>query len=358
MRRSLFPAWLAAAALLLTACAAPGRQSREEQAVERQFLAMDTVISMALCGEAANDAVQASVTELQRLEDLLSRTRPHSALSRLNGEGAADCGQELWGLLEAAQSYSAAVDGAFDVTVAPVADAWGFTGETQRVPEDQELAELLERVGWERVDLLPGGQRVELAEGTELDLGGIAKGYAADCLAGLFAERGVERGWASLGGNVLAWGTRPDGTPWRIGIQDPRYPEEQRFVGQLGLEDGFAVTSGSYQRYFKQNGVTYHHIFDPADGRPANSGLVSVTVVAPAAREARERTPGNGALCDALSTALFVMGEEKALDFWRSGQYEFQLVLVTEDGRVVVTAGLEDVFTQSEGSGYRYETVS
>lgn len=358
MRRSLsriLPAAAAAALLLaLTACAG----AAEARSVERQFLAMDTVMSLALYGGGANGAAQSAVTELQRLEDLLSRTRPESAVSRLNESGRLDCGPELWELLRAASSYGEATGGAFDITVAPLVDAWGFTGEETRVPEDGELQGLLDRVGWDRVELLPDGKRVELAEGTELDLGAAAKGYAADRLASLFAREGVERGWASLGGNVLAWGTRPDGDPWRIGIQDPRYPDQQRFVGVLGLEDGFAVTSGSYQRYFEQNGVTYHHILNPADGKPARGGLVSVTVVAPADREAPGEGPGNGTMCDALSTALFVMGEEKALDFWRSGQYDFQLVLVTEDGRVAATSGLEGVFIPEEGSGYRYETVS
>ena len=119
----------------------------------------------------------------------------------------------------------------------------------------------------------------------------------------------------------------------------------------MSLTDAYAVTSGSYQRYFEQDGKTYHHIIDPATGYPAESGLTSVTIV-------MDSADGNGTLCDALSTALFVMGEEKALDFWRSGKYDFQMVLVTKDDRVVVTDGLTDVLTQVEGNGYTYETVS
>ncbi len=353
---------LLAAALLLTACAAPPERSpaaeAEERPTERQFLSMDTVMS--LCVYGGEDAVPAAEAELQRLEALLSRTEPDSGVSRLNRSAGrtAEAGEELWMLLTAAEGYTAATGGAFDVTVAPVVAAWGFTEATQQVPAPALLAELLEHVGPEHVHLEADGVSVRLDAGTEIDLGGIAKGYAADRLWAIFQEAGSPRGWASLGGNVLAWGTRPDGTPWRVGIQDPRYPDQQRFVGTLGLEDAFAVTSGGYQRYFEQNGVTYHHILDPASGMPAGSGLVSVTVVAAAQGDAAARTPGSGAMCDAFSTALFVMGEEKALEFWRSGGYEFQLVLVTEDGRVVSTAGLEGIFTPEDGSGYVYETVS
>ena len=125
------------------------------------------------------------------------------------------------------------------------------------------------------------------------------------------------------------------------------------YAGFLNLTNAFAVTSGGYQRYFEEDGKTYHHIIDPATGCPADSGLTSVTVVAD-----WEQGESNGTLCDALSTALFVMGEEKALDFWRTSGSGFELVLVTEDGRVVSTDGLTDCFAPDETSGYAYETVS
>ena len=202
----------------------------------------------------------------------------------------------------------------------------------------------------EHVHLSGGSARLD--PGTMIDLGGIAKGYTADRVAEIFQEHAVPRGKVELGGNILVIGDKPDGTAWRVGVQDPKHPDEaDGLVCVLNLTDAFAVTSGSYQRYFEQDGKRYHHIIDPATGCPADSGLTSVTVVADSAR-------GNGTMCDALSTALFVMGEDKALDFWRSGVYDFQLVLVTEDGRVVVTEGLKDGFVEMEESGYTYEFVS
>lgn len=344
---------LLSALALLTACG--GARETEE---ERQLLAMDTVISLRVFGR--ENTVQDAEEEIRRLEVLLSRTDPDSALSRLNRSAGqmTEAEEELCRLLKTAGDWSRETGGAFDITVAPVMDAWGFTTDARQVPGEAELAESLSRVGAEHVRVGEDGASVWLDPGTELDLGGIAKGYAADCLWALFRDAGSSRGCTSLGGNVLVWGTRPDGNPWRIGIQDPAYPDQQRFVGVLSLEDSFAVTSGSYQRYFEQNGVKYHHILDPKTGFPADSGLVSVTVTAPTDPEAAPGTPGTGTMCDALSTALFVMGEARALEFWRQSGGAFQLILVTEDGRVVCTAGLEDRFAPEERSGYVYETVS
>lgn len=330
----------------LTACG-----GQQETPATRQIIAMDTAMTFTVYGEQGNDAVQEMVKEVQRLEQLLDRTEDDSAITRLNeaGGGKTEVGGEICGLLEKAVEFSCAADGAFDITIAPVVSAWGFTEAEFRVPQQAELTELLDRVGAEHV--LTDGETAALTGGAQVDLGGIAKGYASDRMAEIFAGYGLERGWVSLGGNVLAWGSKNDGTPWKVGIQDPKDPNGETYVGMIGLENAYAVTSGGYQRYFEENGKTYHHILDPATGYPADSGLTSVTVVA-------DSTVGNGTMCDALSTALFVMGEDGALDFWRTGVYDFELVLVTEDDRVLVTDGLAENFTQTEGSGYSYETVS
>lgn len=289
---------------------------------------------------------------MRRLDALLSRTSGSSEVSMLNGAGGemVPVGAEICTLIQTAGDFTEATGGAFDITIAPVVSAWGFTTDSYQVPDREALQTLLESVGMEHVHLSGGSARLD--PGTMIDLGGIAKGYTADRVAEIFREHAVPRGKVELGGNILVIGDKPDGTAWRVGVQDPKHPDEaDGLVCVLNLTDAFAVTSGSYQRYFEQDGKRYHHIIDPATGCPADSGLTSVTVVADSAR-------GNGTMCDALSTALFVMGEDKALDFWRSGVYDFQLVLVTEDGRVVVTEGLKDGFVEMEESGYTYEFVS
>lgn len=346
-----------ALALGLTACSGtPADPDTAEEHV--QFLAMDTAMTLSVYGERRSAALQAAEHQIQDLEAQLSRTEPDSAVSRLNEAGTLEAGEraeDLLPLLEAAERYCRETGGAFDITVAPVVAAWGFAGGNgYHVPSPAELESLLERVDGTAVKI--EGRTVTLSPGQSVDLGGIAKGYAADKLANIFRECETPRAMASLGGNVLAWGNRPDGMPWRVGVQDPARPGDQgSFAGILNLENAFAVTSGGYQRYFEQDGKRYHHIIDPATGYPASSGLTSVTVVAGCAGE--QDLPGT--MCDALSTTFFVLGEALALDFWSAWTgVPFDLVLITEDGRVVITEGLAESFTLDEGSGYTLEIVS
>lgn len=340
----------------LTACG-PRLDPDEAQESVRVY-AMDTEMVFSVYGQQSVKVALAAEAEMYRLENLLSRTREDSAISKLNAAGGAETpvGAEVCALLLAAETYSWATGGAFDVTLAAVSSAWGFTEDAYRVPPQVELEALLTRTGMDKVQI--AADTAALAEGTQIDLGAIAKGYAADRAAALLREYDAPRAMVNLGGNVLAWGNRPDGEAWRVGIQDPAQPmAADAYVGILNLTDAYAVTSGGYQRYFEEAGTTYHHIIDPATGHPAASDLTSVTIVAAAETLAAGET-GPGTLCDALSTALFVLGEDRAVEFWRSGAYPFDMVLVTAEGRVVTTPGLVDRLTTVAESGYVYETVS
>ena len=346
---------LAAALVLLTGCGGGGADPDRAQE-SLQIFAMDTVMIFRVYGEHSTRTAYAAEEEIRRLEGLLSRTAEKSPVSALNETGAADLPAEVIALLESAMDYSRRTEGAFDMTVAPLVSAWGFTEEENRVPGEEEIRALLPLVGAEHVHV--SGSSVRLDPGCRVDLGGIAKGYASDRMADLFTENEIPRATASLGGNVLVWGDRPDETPWRIAVDHPEHPGQDPYAAILSLEDAYAVTSGGYQRFFEQDGQVYSHILDPKTGRPAQSDLVSVTVVSPRDPDRTSGAPGRGTMCDALSTALYVLGEERALDFWRESGLPFDLVLITEDNRVVVTAGLADRVTQVEGNGYRYETVS
>lgn len=337
--------------LCLTGC---GKQTTEATA---QIFAMDTVMEVAAYGEHAEQAVKYTEKRIEELENRLSRTKAHSLVSGLNRDGSIrHLTYDYWNLIARAKEYRDATNGAFDITIAPVMDAWGFTGDSFRVPEQSELDTLLKKVNSDAIQMLGSpSDSVTLGEGQAIDLGGIAKGYTSDCVEAVFYDHEIENGKISLGGNVFVLGTKPDGSDWRVGIKDPR--NESGLAAILSLRDAYAITSGGYERYFTENGNTYHHIIDPSTGYPADSGLLSVTVVAEA-NGPDFSGPGNGTMCDAFSTALFVMGEERALEFWRTGDYDFDLVLVTADGRVIITDGLSDRFEVVKDSGYTYETVS
>lgn len=192
---------------------------------------------------------------------------------------------------------------------------------------------------------------ISLDEGCSVDLGGIAKGYASDCAAVLFHRSALTGGCANLGGNVYVYGTNAQNKPWSVAIQDPA--DSEGYVCTLSLSDAFVVTSGGYQRYFTApDGTVYQHILDPKTGYPVQSDLTSVSVVT------RGGFGGQGTRADAYSTALYVMGEQAAVDFWRAQDMSFDMVLITRDGRVVYTPGLADCFNEKDGTAYVYQLLA
>lgn len=312
----------------------------------QQFFAMDTIMSITVY-DGEKGAAEAAMQRVNSLDALFSRTREESEITQVNqnaGTGVATpLSDDVYGILQQAVLLSNRTGGAFDPTIAPVMDAWGFTKSEYRVPGADELAGLLPLVN--AAALVLEDQSALLPEtGMELDLGAIAKGYAGDQCTQLLSSYGVTSALVALGGNVTAIGSKPDGTSWRVAVRDP--DNEDSYLCVLSLQDKTASTSGGYERYFEQDGVIYHHIIDPDTGYPARSGLKSVTVVS-----------SSGTTADALSTALFVMGEEKALELWRESS-DFEAVLVRDDNKILITDGLENGLDfQGESHGYTYEIV-
>ena len=317
-------------ALLLILCLLASCAPAEHTA---SFFAMDTLMSVTAYGEDGQAAAEAAEAEIKALDRLLSATNGTSEIYAANHSGgeSVTVSDETAALLARALELCGETDGALDVTIYPVVKAWGFTTDSYQIPPEDELAELVKQVDFTRIAL--DGNTLTVPEGMELVLGAVAKGYAADRAAEVLEARGVTCAKLELGGNIHLVGTKPNGKPWRISVRDPF---GEGYMGELETDGGAVVTSGGYERYFEQDGITYWHIIDPATGRPARSGLVSVTIVAP-----------SGTLADALSTALFVMGKEKAEAFWRARQ-DFDFLLIGEDGTVTVTPGLDKRFTLSE----------
>lgn len=291
------------------------------------LFAMDTAMTLTAYGDHAGEALDAASTEIKRLDALFSISSESGDIYALNHDHTVALHEDTRALLSRALEVSASTGGIFDCTIEPVMDAWGFTTQNYRVPSADELQQLLTRVDYKQVR--QNGSDVSIPADVQVDLGGIAKGYTSDRIMQVLADNGVTSGIVSLGGNVQALGCKPDGSKWRVAVQDPENSEENFAV--IEIEDEAVITSGGYQRYFEEDGATYHHIIDPRTGYPADSGIISSTIIS-----------HDGTLADGLSTSLFIMGVDDALDYWRAHSDEFDAILMDENGTVYVTDGIAD----------------
>lgn len=287
------------------ACFCAGcKQEKETPCAEETVFAMDTVMQLQVEGENAQQALQDVKQLLTDLEARWSNTREDSAISRLNlGENVLTEAEEAF--LAELETLADRTGRTFEPKLHSCIALWGFLTDEYYVPVQEELALALNEAQW--------------------NLGAALKGYAGRLAVEKLEAAGVERAILNLGGNVQTYGQKANGEPWQIGVQNPA---GEGNVGVLSVVGTTAVvTSGDYQRYFEQEGVRYHHILDPKTGMPADSGLTSVTVICK-----------DGVTADVLSTALFVMGLEKATQFWRQSD-DFEAVFVTTDGKIYATAG-------------------
>ncbi len=300
-----------------------------QAAQSRTFFAMDTVMTLQVpsAEETLLDQCEAKIADLEKK---LSVTDSESQIAQLNAHEAVEVDDEVRSLVEFALEMGEETEGALDITLYPIVRAWGFTTGDYRVPSDDEIANLLTYVDYRAVSV--SDSTIQLPEGVMIDFGSIAKGYASDVLAQLLRENGVESALMDLGGNVYCVGNKENGDAWRIGIQSP---DGDGYIAALSVSDSAVVTSGAYERYFEADGIRYGHIFNPFTGRPVSGDLLSVTVIGK-----------NGARCDALSTALFVMGSEKACA-WLQAHDDVEALLLNADG-LMITEGLRDCLKISD----------
>ena len=325
--KNWLPAALLSAAFLLTGCSGAPAQEPESAT----FFAMDTAMDFTVYGDAA--LLDEAETLIGSLEEQVSVTDEHSDIYAIDHTGSGSLSGNAAELMAQALELCRRTGGALDISVYPIVRAWGFTTGSYQVPDEETIQSLLPLVDYTQIQYDAATGVVTLPEGMEIDLGSVAKGYAGQLAAQMLREHSVQSALLNLGGNVQTVGAKPDGSPWQIGIKDPQ-GEDAMMV--LSVEDQAVVTSGGYERYFEQDGQTYWHIMDPSTGHPADSGLLSVTIVGK-----------QGIICDGLSTSLFVMGLEKAADLWaQSG--DFEAVFVTASGEVYITEGLQDRFALTE----------
>ena len=306
-------------------------ESNEE--ASKDIFAMDTYMTVTAYGAKAQEAVDEAEAEIQRLDELLSTGNEESEIAQLNQNKSATLSEDAGYLVERALELNKETGGAFDIAIYPVMEAWGFPTQNYQVPTADTLESLLKLADASQIIYDENSRKISFGrEGMKIDLGGIAKGYTSSRIMDIYKENNISSGLVNLGGNVQALGTKPDGSKWRVAVQSPDDTED--YLGILSVEDKAVITSGGYERYFEQDGKTYHHIINPKTGYPAENGLTSVTVVSE-----------DGTLADGLSTSLFIMGKDKAIEFWRVHSDEFDIIMLTDEGKLYVTEGIQDDFS-------------
>ncbi len=268
-------------------------------------LIMDTVCTVRIGGDNAQEiskAVFERIAEISEKTDYFSETSEVSEINQAGANVPIKLSEDVFNIIKASLEISRLSEGAFDITLAPIKDLWNINGGTHKPPTNKEIEMALSSVGYEKLILNEETQTLtKLSDDVKIDLGGAAKGYAADCAADVLRKNQTAYAIIDLGGNIYAFGKNPsraDGK-WLIGIQKP-FEKSGEYAQTILIDDGAVVTAGTYQRYFEWDGEKYHHIMNSKTGRPADSGVASASI-----------TSQSALLADCISTACVVLGEEK-----------------------------------------------
>lgn len=298
------------------------------------IFAMDTYMTIDLYGENAVKAADDIESKINKLEKMWSTTIEGSEIYRINNSSNNETviSPETEDILNFVLNMSEKTEGALDISLYPIIKEWGFTTGDYKIPTNEEIAELLKNVDYSNIKI--NDNKVIVPDNMEIDLGAVGKGYTGDIAVNIAKNNGIKSGLINLGGNVCAIGKKPDGSNWKIGLKSPFSDGN---IGVLEISDCSVVTSGNYEKFFQdKNGKKYCHIINPETGLPVDNGLASVTVI------------GNeGKLCDALSTALFVMGYDKAINYWKQNT-DFEMIIITQNKKIFITEGIENNFSLDE----------
>ncbi|MCR4637861.1 FAD:protein FMN transferase [Ruminococcus sp.] len=329
LRKNLFFTVIAAVSMLY-GCT-NNSKSDKNISVTRDVFAMDTYMNLKAYGKNGESAIDEAEKRIYELENELSATLQTSDIWKINHACGAETAinDDTALLIAKALDIGESTHGALDITIFPVLKEWGFTTGKYHIPNNSKIDSLLENVDYSKIKLVENN--VSIPESSEIDLGALAKGYTGDEIMKIFRSYNIDSAIVSLGGNVQALGSKPDGSSWKVAVRDPYSPEMDMCV--VEVNNKAVITSGNYERLFTgDDGSRYWHIIDPADGYPADNGFVSVTVIGE-----------NGLNCDCLSTAIFVAGLGGYKDIIKDyPSYDF--VFVTDDKKILYTSGITDKF--------------
>ena len=299
---------------------------------KRSSFLMDTIVDIKVYGDKAEKIIDKSFARMNEIEDEMSRSKESSYISKINenaGQKAVKVDEDTFRVIKKALEYAEITKGKFDPTIGPLVSLWGIGTKDARVPTDQEVSETSELVNYEWVKLNENERKVKLLhQNMKLDLGAIAKGYAADEVRKIMDKHNAVSAFVNLGGNVLVYNNKPDGTDWNVGIQDPR-ESRGSVAGSIEVVDKTIVTSGNYERYFREDGKLYHHILNPDTGRPSRNKLLSVSIITKDSFDA-----------DAISTSAYILGLDKGMELVNNMD-NVEAIFITDNLDVKVTPGLE-----------------
>ncbi|MDV3426190.1 MAG: FAD:protein FMN transferase [Bacillota bacterium] len=314
--------------------------SKEISIAYRTVFVLGTIVNLKAFGKNGEKAIDEAVDRLNQLDDMFSAFKPDSDIGRMNinsGGIPQKVNIETLQLLKKSKEYSFLCEGAFDPTIRPLVQLWGIGKNKEFIPEDSEIKEKMKMVNYEDIEINEDKCSVKLKRKNQaVDLGGIAKGYAADEIRDIFAKNKIKSGLIDLGGNIFVLGKKIDKSLWKVGVQDP-FKDRGQCVGILSAEDKSVVTSGYYEKFFEKDGERYHHIINPITGYPSESEIISATIVSDHSIDG-----------DGLSTGIYILGIEKGFNI--IGRVKgIDAVLITENKKIYITPGIKDKFILTNG---------
>ena len=312
--------------------------SINKQSYQKSNIVMDTAVTLSAYGKDSKEAVEESFKKLDEIDEMASTTISGSDVYKINncsGKSYVKVHPEILKMIEMAIEYSKLSDGAFDITLGPIINLWGIGTDNERLPSDEEIKSKLKLVGYDQISINDNSIMLK-KEGMAIDLGGIAKGFAADEVLKIYKKYNIENGLINLGSSsIYALGKNKDNNQWSVGIKHPRSEESNDYMGIIKLSNESLSTSGDYERCFIKDNKRYHHIIDPRTGYPVDNGVMSDTIVI------GEKTQDNGMLSDILTTTVFALGPEKGLKLVESLP-NVSCEITTADYKVYTSEGFKD----------------
>ncbi|HZK27776.1 MAG TPA: FAD:protein FMN transferase, partial [Thermoclostridium sp.] len=255
----------------------------------------------------------------------------NSEISNINSNAGKSVivSEDSFELIQKGIFFGTISDDLFDISIGPLVDLWGISGDNQHIPSQADIDSTMLKVDYRNISMDNQNKSISIAEGMSLDTGAIAKGFVTDKLVGILREKNVKSALLNLGGNLYLYGSKPDSSLWTVGIRDP-FGSQGDHLGTVAVKDMSVVTSGIYERYFEKDGERLHHILNPETGYPSDNGLAAVSILSP-----------NSTNCDGLSTACFLLGVDKGMELIE--QFEnVEAIMVTTDKKVYVSGGIKN----------------